>query len=201
MKLTVFDPPMCCPTGVCGPVVDPALPRFAADLDWLRRKGIEVERFNLAQQPAAFVQNPIVKQTLTAKGNGCLPIIVVDGKIVSEAAYPTLERLSEFVGLGGTVEPSLFTDQVAELVAIGASIASNCEPCFRYHYDRARKLGVSIEDMARAVALAQTVKDTPARSISELAEKHLKAREEDASPEGLPMAARAAATKSSGKCC
>ncbi len=45
--------------------------------------------------------------------------------------------------------PSIFTAQVAELVAIGAAIASNCEPCFKYHYDQARKLGVSDLDMRR----------------------------------------------------
>ena len=57
-KLAVYDPPMCCSTGVCGPAVDPVLPRVTADLDWLRRQGIEVERFNLSQQPQAFVANP-----------------------------------------------------------------------------------------------------------------------------------------------
>jgi arsenite methyltransferase len=53
--LQVFDPPMCCSSGVCGPSVDPRLPRFAADLDWLRNQGVQVERFNLAHQPQAFV--------------------------------------------------------------------------------------------------------------------------------------------------
>jgi len=50
----VFDPAMCCSTGVCGPSVDPQLARFSADLDWLTSQGVAVERFNLAQQPAAF---------------------------------------------------------------------------------------------------------------------------------------------------
>ncbi len=57
-KVQVFDPPMCCATGVCGPEVDPALVRFASDLEWLKSSGVEVERFNLAQQPAAFVGQP-----------------------------------------------------------------------------------------------------------------------------------------------
>ena len=49
----VFDPAMCCSTGICGPSVDPELVRFAADLDWLKSQGVSVERFNLSQQPAA----------------------------------------------------------------------------------------------------------------------------------------------------
>jgi AhpD family alkylhydroperoxidase len=69
--------------------------------------------------------------------------------------------------------PSIFTEQVAELVAIGAAIAANCEPCFKYHYDQARKLGVSDEDMRYAVDLAQKVKDTPARGMLNLAERYL----------------------------
>ena len=69
--------------------------------------------------------------------------------------------------------PSIFTGQVAELVAIGAAIAANCEPCFKYHYDQARKLGVSERDMRYAVDLAQKVKDTPARAMLNLAERYL----------------------------
>ncbi len=69
--------------------------------------------------------------------------------------------------------PSIFTAQVAELVAIGAAIASHCEPCFKYHYDQARKLGVSDLDMRYAVDLAQKVKDTPARAMLNLAERYL----------------------------
>jgi AhpD family alkylhydroperoxidase len=69
--------------------------------------------------------------------------------------------------------PSLFTEQVAELVAIGAAIAANCEPCFKYHYDQATKLGVSERDMRYAVDLAQKVKDTPARAMLKLADRYL----------------------------
>lgn len=74
---------------------------------------------------------------------------------------------------------SLFTPQVAELVAIGAAIAANCEPCFKYHYDQARKLGVTELDMRYAVDLAQKVKDTPARAMLSLAERYLGAATEE----------------------
>lgn len=73
----------------------------------------------------------------------------------------------------GSPAPSIFTSQVAELVAIGAAIAGNCESCFKYHYDRARKLGVSDLDMRYAVDLAQKVKDTPARAMLVMAERYL----------------------------
>ncbi len=68
-KVQIYDKPMCCSTGVCGPEVDPVLPRFAADLDWLKSQGHAVERFNLAQQPAAFVANThdVVNQLLSSE--------------------------------------------------------------------------------------------------------------------------------------
>ena len=68
---------------------------------------------------------------------------------------------------------SLFTPAVAELVAIGAAIGSNCEACFKHHYNEARKLGVSREDMAQAVKLADRVKRAPAQNMRVLADKLL----------------------------
>lgn len=63
---------------------------------------------------------------------------------------------------------SIYDEKVNELVAIGAAIAANCEPCFKYHYDQARKLGVSSEDMLAAVRMAQRVKDVPAGKMLDL---------------------------------
>lgn len=99
MKIQVFDPPMCCSTGVCGPSVDPELVRFAADLDWLSRRGVDVERNNLSQQPAAFAKTPAVIESLRKSGNDCLPLTLADGKVVCEGRYPTREALTGFAGL------------------------------------------------------------------------------------------------------
>ena len=98
-KVEVFDPPMCCSTGVCGPKVDPALIRFTADLHWLANQRIAVERYNLAQQPQAFAASPVVKSALQERGNNCLPLILVDGSIVSERRYPTREELARLTGV------------------------------------------------------------------------------------------------------
>ena len=166
---------MCCASGVCGPVVDPDLTRFAADLDWLAAQGVTVHRFNLAQQPQVFVGDDLVRTALEQDGEACLPLVLADGHIVSRGVYPPREALSEAAGLTlPAAETSLFTDAVAELVAIGASIAANCEPCFKAHYDRARKLGVSKADMLRAVETAQAVKDAPARAVLALADRYLR---------------------------
>ena len=93
----VYDKPMCCSTGVCGPDVDPVLPKFAADLDWLKSQGHQVERFNLAQQPQAFIDNKSIHQVLSTEGTDSLPVIVVDGEIVSRNVYPSRDTLSAWV--------------------------------------------------------------------------------------------------------
>jgi RNA polymerase sigma factor (sigma-70 family) len=199
-RFQVFDPPMCCSTGVCGAEVDPTLVRFAADLEWLKESGVEIERFNLAQAPAAFAANPVVAAALRGREDG-LPLVLLDGKVVAQGSYPSREVLAELAGLA--LPKSVYTEAVQELVAIGAAIAANCEPCFRYHFDKARKLGVSKEDMARAVTTAQTVKESPARAVLALAEKYTGSRivtkdGRDAcrpAPDGEPS------SPTPGKCC
>jgi len=68
---------------------------------------------------------------------------------------------------------TLFTPAVKELVALSAALACNCEPCLRYHYREAKKLGISDEDIRAAFDLALAVKQTPARNAQELAERLL----------------------------
>lgn len=92
--IQVYDKPMCCSTGVCGPDIDPVLPRFAAELQRLKSQGHQVERFNLAQQPSAFIQNAEVHQLLATHGTACLPLILVDGEIVSQRSYPSRDLLT-----------------------------------------------------------------------------------------------------------
>ena len=118
-KVEVFDPPMCCSTGICGPSVDPALVQFAADFHWLADQGVQIERYNLAQQPQAYAASETVKAALTKFGNECLPLILVDGAIVRRGSYPTRKELAGLAGLQGEEAPSLYSAAVAELVAIG----------------------------------------------------------------------------------
>ncbi len=105
-RLEVFDPPMCCSTGVCGPKVDPVLVRFAADLHWLANQKVAVERYNLAQQPQAFAGNEAVKDALNAHGTDCLPLIVLDGAIISQGRYPSRDELTRLTGVEPDQSPA-----------------------------------------------------------------------------------------------
>lgn len=198
--IEVFDPPMCCSTGVCGPSVDPALATFAGDLDWLADQGVVVKRHNLSQEPGAFAEHALIRELLTERGDDALPAVLVEGELRSSGRYPSRQELSSWT-LGAT--PSDVLGAVtAELVAIGAAIGANCEPCFKYHYNEARRLGVGSETMAAAVRVAQTVKDTSARSISDLAAKLLGAEVTVARPAVAgPSASTASVPVTSGGCC
>jgi hypothetical protein len=98
-KVEIFDKAMCCSTGICGPEVDPVLPRFAADLQWLESQGVSVNRHNLAQSPQAFTENEVVKGLLASEGVECLPLVLVDGRVVSKTEYPSRERFAEWTGV------------------------------------------------------------------------------------------------------
>jgi hypothetical protein len=98
-SLEVYDPPMCCSTGVCGTDIDPKLIQFASDLTWLKEQGISVQRYNLAQQPSAFAANPRVADALKTHGNACLPILLLDGAIVTRSIYPSRDQLALLSGI------------------------------------------------------------------------------------------------------
>lgn len=98
-RIDVFDPPLCCSSGVCGPDVDPRLAAFAADVDWLVSQGVTVTRHNLAQEPQAFVANTVVQQALVSHGPACLPLVVVNGEIAGRGAYPRRDELARLAGL------------------------------------------------------------------------------------------------------
>lgn len=116
VTIRVFDPAMCCSTGVCGPSIDPELARFAADVDWLQKQGIKVDRFNLSQQPAAFAETAAVKDAL-GRGVEVLPLVMVDDRVVAEGAYPSRETLAALAGV-----------IVKKLNVAPAASASCCSP-------------------------------------------------------------------------
>ena len=86
--IQIFDPALCCSSGVCGQDVDQSLVSLAADLDWAKQQGVAIERFNLAQQPMDFVQNATVKAFLERSGAEALP-----------GRYPNRAELTRWAGL------------------------------------------------------------------------------------------------------
>jgi len=97
--LTVYDPAMCCSTGICGADVDQRLVNFAADLDWLKSEGVDVKRINISNEPMEFVSNPKVKSVLDSDGVDGLPVILIDDETRSQGRFPERVELAGWAGV------------------------------------------------------------------------------------------------------
>ncbi|WP_346887898.1 arsenite efflux transporter metallochaperone ArsD [Clostridium sp. UBA1056] len=98
-KIEIFDPAMCCSTGVCGPSVDKELLRVATTINNLTKKGADIVRHNLTSEPQAFVDNQKVNDLLNSKGVDVLPITFVDGEIVKTNSHLTNAEFAKYSGL------------------------------------------------------------------------------------------------------
>ena len=200
--IEIYDPAMCCSTGVCGPDVDDTLADFANDVKWLKSQGVEVNRFNLGQEPEAFKMNPLVLSRLKQEGSDCLPLIFMDGTLVADGEYPSREQLTNLLKLDSDVNPDntntinmntndqIMTDKVQELIALGAALASNCESSLEIHYKRSKELGISENEISQALQIAQNVKQEPFGKMIELANALL----------GIPKQSESCCAPGSGCC-
>lgn len=98
-KVEIFDPAMCCSTGVCGPSVDPELTRVASAIFALEKKGFDITRYNLTSQPDKFVDQVEVNKILMDKGPDALPVVLVDGEVEKIGSYPINEEFAEWFGI------------------------------------------------------------------------------------------------------
>ena len=98
-RIAIYDPPGCCSTGVCDPGLSDQMTQFATAIDALMKSGHDVARFNMGSQPGAFVENATVKSALDDDGMDCLPLILLDDKIVSKGAYLNRAELGAKVGI------------------------------------------------------------------------------------------------------
>lgn len=167
--ITVYDPAMCCSTGICGTDVDQKLVDLAADLDWLKTQGVRVQRFGLSREPGEFAANDIIRQIMTQSEGDDLPVFMIDGALKAKARYPARAELAEWTGVNA---PKLeITEQVRELIALGAAIGASCEPCLKYHAKKAMEVGLTDGQMREAIAVGRMVKEASAKNIYALADK------------------------------
>ena len=113
--MKIFEPAMCCPTGLCGVIVDPELLRVSTVLNTLKQNGVEVQRFNLTSAPTEFVKNKAVAEYLQKFGPEKLPVVLVDDIIVIAGRYPTNEEFTSWLELPADL--------------LGVSCRGNDTPC------------------------------------------------------------------------
>lgn len=120
--IEIFEPALCCNTGVCGDDVDQALVTFSADMDWVRSQGGDIARFNLASEPLAFAEREPVKAFLQVSGSEGLPLVLVDGVTAQTGRYPDRIQLAKWAGLD-TESPSAAP---AGIAILGLTDAGSC---------------------------------------------------------------------------
>jgi len=98
-KIEIFDPAMCCSTGVCGPSIDPELLRIATIINALKDKGIIIKRHGLSNEPQDFISNKIISDILQKEGADILPVTLLDGEVVKTKGYPTNGELSKWLDI------------------------------------------------------------------------------------------------------
>ena len=98
-KIEIFDPAMCCATGICGPGIDQELLRVATTINALTKKGVTIVRYGLSSEPQAFVDNKKVNEYLMKEEVAVLPITLVDGEVVKTRSYPTADEFVQWSGL------------------------------------------------------------------------------------------------------
>jgi len=99
MKIAIYDPAMCCSSGLCGPALDPVLVKMNDAVMALKKQNVEVARYNLAQQPKSFMDNKQVAELLHKNGKKILPIIIVNGEVFGTGEYPSYEDLCKALGI------------------------------------------------------------------------------------------------------
>lgn len=130
-KIEIYDPAMCCSTGVCGPSIDQELLRVATLIDSLTKNGADITRYNLSSEPQAFVSNEEVKHLLS-EDNDILPITIVDGKVVKTKEYLTNEEFSFYTNIIIVTQPvqtACCTPEEAEQSGCCSSTETSEECC------------------------------------------------------------------------
>ncbi|MEO5882582.1 MAG: arsenic metallochaperone ArsD family protein [Caldimonas sp.] len=98
VTLEIYEPPIGCGVGTCGPDAEEEQARFNAAVEWLEGRGVEVLRYNLGFEPEAFTSNATVKAAIKEQGIACLPIVIGNGRVVCERHYPSPGELVQQLG-------------------------------------------------------------------------------------------------------
>ena len=87
VDIEIFDPPMCCPTGLCGPTIDQELLDISEMFHHLQDQGYRIERYQMTTHPGKFTGNPAVMQLIREKQMAALPITIIRGNVVADGYY------------------------------------------------------------------------------------------------------------------
>ena len=93
VAIELFDPSMCCPTGLCGPTLDQTLLDVSDMILALQADGWLVERYQMTSHPHKFINNMDIMRLVREKQMAALPITTVNGQVIKVGIYPTLSEI------------------------------------------------------------------------------------------------------------
>lgn len=91
-RIEIYEAAGCCATSSVN--IQQADLQWNADLDWAQQNGIAIQRYNLAKNPASFINNPTVKHLLNESGSDVLPVVLVDGALALAGKRPNRTDLA-----------------------------------------------------------------------------------------------------------
>ena len=97
VDVEIFDPPMCCPTGICGPTIDQTLLDLNEMIMALQTQGVSVARYQMTSHPNVFLGNAEVMKLVREQQMAALPITVVGGKVIKTKTYPSLAEVKTYL--------------------------------------------------------------------------------------------------------
>jgi len=169
--LEVYDPAMCCSTGVCGPDVNDEIVDFANDVKWLKTQGVEVKRYNLGQEPEQFKMSVPVLTRLKKEGANVLPIILVNGEMVSEGGYPDRNQLTNWLNINSE-KPNGDAPSSEFLNALEMAVTDGNETNMRALFEKGKEKGFSaqklVDAMQNGINNRQRVTQTTLQTANEL---------------------------------
>lgn len=129
-KIVIFDPPMCCSSGLCGPNPDQTLIDLQSLVTELQKSGVEVERFIITQSPEKFKENPEVIKLIQDNDLKILPVTTLNGKVVKKSSYPTPSEFSSWLKIDFKIEDfKQGKDCCEDKDCCGVNFSSNNEDC------------------------------------------------------------------------
>lgn len=66
-----------------------------------------------------------------------------------------------------------------ELIAIGASITAHCQPCLKYHLEKALELGASMEEINEAISVGRVVEKGALKAMDNFSKEQIEIIEKE----------------------
>ncbi len=102
-ELIIFEGPMCCSTGLCGPSPDKELIDINEALKKLAEeyKGLKITRASMSFNPQLFLQTKEIRDLVKENGPGILPITMFNGMVVKKQKYLKYAELKKLLDAQG----------------------------------------------------------------------------------------------------